>query len=65
MVLGHVYRKKKKKGKRISSTFFTQTKPYFLPPFLSLPAFALAVFAAGLAASFGLASGFFAMSVHL
>jgi hypothetical protein len=37
---------------------------YFLPPFLA-PAFS-PDFAAGLgAASFGLASGFFAMSVHL
>jgi hypothetical protein len=56
--------KRVKKGKKNPSPFFTQPESYFLPVFLA-PAFS-PDFSAGLgAASFGLASGFFAMSVHL
>jgi hypothetical protein len=64
LVLAMLIGKLRKKGKEISSPFFTQTWTYFLPPFLA-PAFS-PDFSAGLgAASFGLASGFFAISVHL
>jgi hypothetical protein len=48
----------RKKEKKMSSSFFSR-EPYFLPPFLA-PAFSPA-FSFGLGASFGLASGFFAI----
>ena len=53
--------KSEKKGKNFSSPFFTPAETYFLPLFFL--SFALGFSGFGL--SFGLGSGFFAISVHL